>query len=111
MAQKNWNFAGQLMENSKRVITDASVKIAAKDVIEPSGTATVKDGSIAIDLTIPTSEGVTGPTGPTGATGATGPTGKTGATGDRGETGKTGPTGPTGPKITLSISGTRLILS
>ena len=120
MAQKKWNFIGQLMENSKRVLTDATIKIAAKNVTEPSGTAIVQDGTVTIDLTIPTTEGIIGPEGPQGPqgekgekgdTGPQGPQGEKGDTGAQGPQGEKGDTGPQGPKITISVSGTRLILS
>ena len=97
MAQKKWNFVGELRENNKQVITDATVNISAKDVTEPSGTASVHEGTVAIDLTIPKPEAaIVGPTGPTGVAGPTGPTGANGLQGIQGEVGPTGPQGAQG---------------
>lgn len=118
---RNWKFIGQLFENNKRVVTDATVNISAEEVTGPSGTATVKDGTVAIDLIIPKPEAaVVGPTGPTGPQGeqgiqgvagpqgiqgVTGPTGSTGPQGDIGPTGPQGEIGPTGPQGEQGVQG------
>ena len=58
-------------------------------------------------------QGIQGPKGDVGEQGIQGPTGATGPAGPQGIQGiqgPAGPIGPTGPKITLSVSGTSLIL-
>ena len=110
---KKFKFSGELLENDKRVITQAD---ATATLAESTTTANVEvttaDGKATFNFTIPKGNtgakgeiGPTGPVGPTGATGEVGPTGTAGIQGPQGIQGVVGPIGPTGATGSVGPTG------
>lgn len=110
---KKFKFSGELLENDKRVITQADATATlAESTTAANVEVTTADGKATFNFTIPKGNtgakgeiGPTGPIGPTGATGEVGPTGTAGIQGPQGIQGVAGPVGPTGATGSVGPTG------
>lgn len=110
---KKFKFSGELLENDKRVITQADATATlAESTTAANVEVTTADGKATFNFTIPKGNtgakgniGPTGPVGPTGATGEVGPTGTAGIQGPQGIQGVVGPVGPTGATGSVGPTG------
>lgn len=110
---KKFKFSGELLENDKRVITQADATATlAESTTAANVEVTTADGKATFNFTIPKGNtgakgniGPTGPVGPTGATGEVGPTGTAGIQGPQGIQGVAGPVGPTGATGSVGPTG------